>query len=138
MSDFLLRIWTWRIFILNKNSLPTNSNNPQAKMEYEGMSGAFIWEDEGLWKANHKLQGVFAPVLSHRMQLLVGQENDLGFFRSKKFDKQIYQMAKKYFPKWIGFQESRNTFNTEIADRILRVKKVESWRYKKLMDEANN
>jgi len=35
-------------------------------------------------------------------------------------------------------QKARNSFDHEVADRILRVKKVEAWRYKKLMDEVEN
>ena len=73
-------------------------------MEHEGMSGAFIWEDEGLWEhTNHHLINAFKYVIHHRIKLIVGPENDVGVMRSKKFDRQIFEMAKKYFPNWIGF-----------------------------------
>ncbi|CAL2079140.1 hypothetical protein [Tenacibaculum sp. 190524A02b] len=94
-------------------------------MEYETMSGAFIWEDEGLWKVkNHHLADAFKYVIHHRMKLVVGSGNDVGVMRSKSFDKQIFRMAKKYFPNWIGFDEYRCTYNPELADRMMRIRKV--------------
>ncbi|GGG05097.1 hypothetical protein GCM10011344_01840 [Dokdonia pacifica] len=105
-------------------------------MEHEGMSGAFIWEDEGLWEVrSHHLIDAFKYVIHHRMTLVVGPENDVGVMRSKKFDKHIFEMAKKYFPNWIGFDESRCSYNPEIADRMMRIRKVAYWRFQKLLDE---
>lgn len=105
-------------------------------MEYEVFSGSFIWEDEGLWELrNHHLLDAFKYVINHRMHLVVGENHDIGCMRSKRFDKAIYKMAKKHFPNWIGFEKSRCSYNPELEDRILRVKKVEKWRYEKLMNE---
>jgi hypothetical protein len=57
MTDFILKIWIWISFIRNKETLPTESKITNPKFEYETMSGAFIWEDEGLWELkNHHLQ----------------------------------------------------------------------------------
>ncbi len=44
-------------------------------------------------------------------------------------------MAKKYFPNWIGFDESRCSYNPEIADRMIRIRKVADWRFQRLLDE---
>lgn len=104
-------------------------------MELEGLSGAFIWEDEGLWEINHHLADAFKYVIHHRMKLVVGSANDVGAMRSKNFDKQIFEMAKKYFPDWIGFDESRCSYNPELADRMMRIKKVGDWRFEKLLNE---
>ena len=132
MIDFILKTWIWITFINNKETLPTKSNIINPKIQYETMSGAFIWEDEGLWELkNHNLQNAFKYVLNHRMQLIVGQNNDVGIMRSKSFDKSIFEMAKKHFPNWIGFDKSRCIFNSELGDRIHRIKNVENWKLEK-------
>jgi len=89
IKNLFLKIWIWRIFLIYKDRLPTKSKVIHSKMEYESMSGAFIWEDEGLWEVNHRLANAFKYVIHHRMKLVVGPENDVGVMRSKKFDKQI-------------------------------------------------
>jgi hypothetical protein len=65
------------------------------------------------------------------MQLIVESDDDVGVMRSKSFDKSVFEMAKKYFPNWIGFDKSRCSYNSELRDRILRIKKVEKWRFEK-------
>jgi hypothetical protein len=136
MIDFILKAWIWITFIRNKETLPTKSNIINPKMEYESISGAFIWEDEGLWELrNHYLQDALKYVLNHRMRLVVGPDNDVGVMRSKSFDKRIFEMAKKHFPSWIGFDKSRCSYNSALEDRILRIKKVEKWRFQKLLNE---
>ncbi len=136
IPKFLLKVWIWIVFVRSKGTLPTESTISSPKMQYEVLSGAFIWEDEGLWELrNHHLQNAFKYVINHRMKLIVGPEKDVGYMLSVKFDESIFKMAKKYFPNWIGFQESRCSYNPEIRDRILRIKKVENWKYNKLMNE---
>ena len=132
MIDFILKAWIWITFISNKETLPTKSKIINPKVEYETMSGTFIWKDEGLWELrNHNLQNAFKYVLNHRMQLIIGQDNDVGIMRSKNFDKSIFEMAKKIFPNWIGFDKSRCTFNSELGGRIHRIKNVEKWKFEK-------
>lgn len=135
IKNFILKIWIWRTFLFNKVRLPTKSKIINPKMELEGLSGAFIWEDEGLWEINHHLADAFKYVIHHRMKLVVGSANDVGAMRSKNFDKQIFEMAKKYFPDWIGFDESRCSYNPELADRMMRIKKVGDRRFEKLLNE---
>ena len=133
--NFILKTWIWITFLRNKESLPTESKIVNPKMEHEGMSGAFIWEDEGLWEIrNHRLSDAFKYVINHRMRLVIGPDNDVGVMRSKKFDKKIYEMAKKFFPNWIGFDKSRCSYNPELADRMLRILKVAEWRFQRLLD----
>ncbi len=106
------------------------------KMEYEAMSGAFIWEDEGLWELrNHHMASAFKYVINHRMNLVVGTDNDVEFMRSKRFDRQLFKMAKRFFPDWIGFDESRCSHNPELAERMMRIRKVAHWRMEKMFDE---
>ncbi|WGH75263.1 hypothetical protein P8625_14480 [Tenacibaculum tangerinum] len=136
IKNFVLKTWIWITFIRNKEVLPTNSKNTNPKMEYEGFSGAFIWEDEGLWELrNHNLVNAFKYVIHHRMTLVVGSKNDVGVMRSYSFDKQIFEMAKKHFPNWIGFHESRCSYNSEIANSMMRIRKVADWRFQKLLNE---
>ena len=135
MFNILFKIWIWITLLRNKGTLPTVSKIITPKMEYEVMSGSFIWEDEGLWEhRNHHLQNAFKYVINHRMNLIVGPDNDVGYMRSRSFDKKIFEMAKKHFPNWIGFQGSRCSYNPEFAERILRIKKVEKWKYEKLLN----
>lgn len=142
MSSFFERIILkiYYIVILRKytNSLPTTSNIEHPKMEYEGMSGSFIWEDEGLWEVNHRLADAFKSVIHQRMKMVIGPENDVGVMHSKKFDKSIFNIAKKYYPNWIGFREDRCTYHPEIAERMMRILKVADWRIKKMFDEDIN
>lgn len=135
LKYLLLKLWILRIFILHRNSLPTHSNIENPKMEYDIFSGAFIWEDEGLWEAHYQLADAFKSVIHQRMKLIVGLDNNIGVFRSVTFDEQIFNMAKRFFPHWIGFQSARCSYNSELAHRIIRIKKVEQWKYEKLLNK---
>lgn len=137
IKDFLLKLWILRTFLLHRNTLPIASSLENPKMQYEVFSGAFIWEDEGLWEAHYQLADAFKYVIHQRMKLIVGPNNDVGVFRSVKFDQQIFNMAKRFFPCWIGFEDSRCSYNPELAHRIMRIKKVENWRYQKLLNDEN-
>lgn len=133
--NLILKIWFWITFLRNKESLPTESKMMNPKMDYETMSGAFIWEDEGLWELrNHHLLNAFKYVLNHRVHLVLGPNNDAIVMRSKRFDKQIFNMAKRHFPDWIGFHESRCSYNPELAERMKRILKVAEWRMQKIFD----
>lgn len=135
MIDFILKTWIWITFIRNKETLPTKSETINPKMKFEVMSGSIYWEDEGLWELrNHHLQDAFKYVINHRMNLVVGPNSDVGVMRSKSFDKSIFEMAKRFFPDWIGFEKSRCSYNSELEDRILRIKKVEKWRFQKILN----
>jgi len=136
IKDLILKTWIWIIFLIRKEKLPTVSKAINPKMEEEGMSGAFIWDDEGLWELkNHHLLDAFKYVINHRMKLVVGSENDVGFMRSYSFDKQIFKLAKRFHPDWVGFDKSRCSYNQELAERIIRIKKVADWRFQKILNE---
>ncbi|MCL9805472.1 hypothetical protein NAT51_08060 [Flavobacterium amniphilum] len=136
LKNLILKIWLWIIFLISKDELPKKSKIINPKMEYEIMSGAIFWEDEGLSELrNHRLLDAFKYVINHRMKLIVGPENDVGFMRSYSFDKQIFKMAKRFYPEWIGLDESRCSYNQESADRIMRIKKVSRWKLEKFFNE---
>ena len=135
--SWILKTWIWITFLRHKKTLPSESNMVNPKFKFEWMSGAFIWEDEGLWEhRSHHFSGAFKYVIKHRMQLIAGSENDTGFMRSKKFDKQIFEMARKHFPNWVGFDVSRCSFDSNLANRIKRIEKVEEWRMRRLTDDV--
>ena len=134
--NIILKIWIWITFFKNKGTLPSESKIVDPKIEYEIMSGAFIWEDEGLWDCpNHRLQNAFKYVVKHRTNLITGPDNDVRDMRSKKLDESIFKMAKQCFPNWIGFEDSRCSYNAELSERIKRIRKVSEWKIQKLMNE---
>lgn len=135
IKDFILKLWIWRIFRIHKNKLPSEFSIENPKMKYAMSSDAFIWDDEGLWEARHHFANAFSYVIHHRMKLIVGPDNDVGVLRSADFDRQIFNMAKKYFPDWIGFDPQRCSYNPELADRIMRIRKVVDYQIQKFINE---
>ncbi|WP_442266653.1 hypothetical protein ACSIGC_02865 [Tenacibaculum sp. ZS6-P6] len=135
LISLYLRIWFWITFIRYRNSLPTTSDIENPKMEIEGFSQSFTYEDEGLGEAKWPLPEAFKYVISYRTYLVIGIENDKNFMRSKRFDRSIYTMAKRYFPNWIGFDPPRCTYNAELSDRMQRIRKVSLWKFEKMFDE---
>jgi len=119
---------------MNRNKLPTTSDIINPKMEYDVMSGAFHWEDEGLLYYPD-LASAFNYVVNYRTSLVVGPSNNISVMESVNFDKQIFKMAKKYFPDWIGFHESRCSYDPQLAGRMMRIIKVANWRLEKFMNE---
>ena len=55
----------------------------------------------------------------------------------KKY-KQVYERVKKDCPGWIGFQEKRCFYDSELADRIRRIRKVSEWKIEKAFQEYYN
>ncbi|AGC75192.1 hypothetical protein DDD_0065 [Nonlabens dokdonensis DSW-6] len=128
-------IWYWKILWTHRNKLPEKLEIKNPKLQYEGMSGAFFWEDENLWELRYPLTEPFKSVLCHRTKLVLGTQSQIENFSSSKFDKSIFQLAKNYFPDWIGFEESRCTYHPKSANRMIRILKVADWRMEKLMNE---
>ena len=48
-----------------------------------------------------------------------------------------FELAKKYFPKWIGFESSRCSFDAERSDRIKRIRKVSDWKIDKIINDSS-
>ncbi|NQY06018.1 MAG: hypothetical protein HRT68_07475 [Flavobacteriaceae bacterium] len=104
-------------------------------MEYEILSGGFYFEDEGLREIrSHDLVSAFKYVICHRTTLISGKSGK-GYYTHSRFNKRIFNIAKRFFPNWIGFEESRCTYNEERADRIARVRKVAEWKMERMFDE---
>ena len=122
--------------ILHKNSLPKEINIINPKLEIEGMSGAVYWEDEGLPSPlSTYLTRAFVYVIHHRTCLIVGDSKKEDRYGPKNFSKLMFKLAKIYFPDWVGFERNRCTYNSVLANHILRIQKVREWRLKKMFDE---
>jgi len=120
--------------IYQKNSLPKETTLSNPKMEFEGFSWAVYWEDEGIPNPSYRLTQAFLYVIHYRTTLIIGHMHEKENYGPKHFDKLIYKLAKIHFPDWIGFKEERCSFNTELADRILRIRNVAKWRLEKMSD----
>lgn len=123
-----------RVFKKYKNSLPTKSVSENPKMDYHVLADAVVWNDEGIEKCNPKLENALRYALNYRTDLIV-EEN----FKNKKENlnstgKRTFELAKKYFPNWIGFDKNRCEYNPELSERIKRIRKVSEWKIEKLMN----
>ncbi len=135
MKKLFLKIIIWYVFKKYKNTLPTQSNVSNPKMDYYFMQDAVIWEDEGLLESHPKPGKVFGYAVNHRRYLIETSPQEATTQKPDKFNKQVFEMAKKYFPNWIGFDSARCSYNPELSDRIKRIRKVANWQFDKLMNE---
>lgn len=88
--------------------------DPAAKLEYHLFADAIYWSDE-LEGLPGELDDAFRVVLNHRTSLLAGEA---GRFP------EVWEAAQKYFPQWIGFRPERCAANADIAERIIRIRRV--------------
>lgn len=129
MRRILWNILIRKIFWKYRNTLPQKTDVAHPKMEYHAFADAVFWEDEGLTTCNPDLGNTFRSVIHYRTGLITG-DPDSCISSKKDFD-----LAKRYFPKWIGFDPSRCSYNAELSDRINRIRKVSERRVDKLMKE---
>lgn len=118
-----------RTFKRHRNSLPEKSCLSNPKMEYHALANAVLWTDEGLTECHPNLENAFRFVLYYRTNLITGKTN------TGNSDKRYFELAKRYFPKWIGFESSRCSYNAERSHRIERIRKVSDWKIDKIMND---
>ncbi len=106
----------------NRDSFPSGRWLVSPKMEYHVFADAVFWADEFPAEMPTELENAFRLVLNHRTSLLVGE---IG-----RFD-EVWAVAQKYFPSWVGFAQERCSYDPEIADRIRRIRRVANWRIRK-------
>lgn len=136
ISSLFIILWFFRYQRFFKGVLPSISKNKNPKLEYEALSGAFYWDDEGLEKFYGRKLEVLKSLLLYRTFLLEnGNQRPLNV--RLKIYKWIFYQIKRRNPDWIGFQESRCTYNPEVADRIKRIRKVADWRLEKIFNEED-
>lgn len=112
-----------KTFKRHKGGLPTNSKEKNPKMEYAILADGVFWTDEGIDNMTVELDNMFRSVLHHRTCLLVGDQTSEY--------KDSYNLAKKYFPDWVGFSSERCTYNPIHAERIERIRKVSNYQFDK-------
>lgn len=134
IEEMIQKLWIKKTFMAYKNSLPTTSQLENPKMEYNVMADAVAWEDEGLTTCHPDLGNAFRFVIYYRTFLIVNESALSKTHDSMKFDKQIFELAKKYFPDWIGFNSERCTYKVELSDKIKRIRKVSKWKMEKLFN----
>lgn len=123
-----------RVFKKYKNSLPTKSVSETQKMDYHILADAVVWNDEGIEKCNPELENTLRYALNYRTNLIVDEDFGIKKENSNSIGKRTFELAKKYFPNWIGFEKERCEYNPELSERIKRIRKVSDWKIEKLMN----
>ena len=120
IQEFFIR----RAFRKYKGSLPIKSDLENPKFEYHVLADGIVWEDEGIEKCNPKLENALRYVINYRTNLIANKESKIKSDNSRNIGLRSFEMAKEYFPNWVGFKESRCSYNSEISDKIKRIRKV--------------
>ena len=121
-----------KVFKAHKDRLTTTSKVSNPKMEYHTMADAIFWEDEGLREWGFELENSLRHVINYRTTLITEAKHDV---KNEDLNRYIFELAKVYFPDWIGFQEARCSYNAQLASRIKRIRKVSNWKIEKLFNE---
>jgi len=112
-----------------EGALPEGMQQENSVMKYNVLADGVYWTDEGLDGIHWELSNAFRLVLNYRTKLLTNEKNNEN--------KSEYYLAKKYFPKWIGFSESRCSFNEELTSKIKRIQKVSNYKIDKAFKESD-
>lgn len=129
------KFWVKKVFRKYKGCLPTKTEFKNPKMNYHILAGAVVWEDEGIEKCNSDLENAFRYVLLHRTNLICNEKSKID--KLNKSNKKTFDLAKKYFPLWIGFDDSRCSYNSKLSDRLKRIRKVSEWKIDKLINSES-
>lgn len=132
MQKIFLDIWRRYVFIKYRNSLPIKSRITKPKMEYHILADAVVWDDEGLKECNPNLENEFRSVIQYRTDLITGSKGP------SIYNKKDFELAQKYFPNWIGFDSKRCSYDSELSDRIQRIRNVSEWKMNKILDDTSN
>lgn len=134
------KIVVWIQYLLKgrkyRGKLPQISNMKNPKMHYEILSDSVYWEDEGLEELPFELTSAMKYVIHYRTHLITNPDPKDIKGNMKKY-KQVYERVKKNCPGWIGFQEKRCSYDSELADRIRRIRKVSEWKIEKAFQEVD-
>lgn len=101
-------------------------------MEYHVLADGVFWDDEGLREIEWELSNAFRFVINFRTKLITNSNEPNEFYQ------QIYKLAQRYFPNWIGFKKERCSHNEELAERIERIRKVSGWKIDKTFKELED
>lgn len=109
------------LFQMHADKLPHSSTKENPKMEYHTLADGVLWEDEGLIDDEYDdldLENPFRFVIHYRTFLITNEGEPA------ELSKRVYELAKMYFPNWIGFTKSRCEYNATLAHRIARIDKL--------------
>lgn len=134
VEQILQELFIRRTFRKYKNTLPTQSDSENPKTDYHVLADAIVWEDEGIEMCNPKLENALRYALNYRTNLITNENFEIQKENSKNIGKLTFKLAKIYFPNWIGFNENRCSYNSELSDRIKRIRKVSEWKIDKMMN----
>mgnify|MGYP007079439012 CR=1 FL=1 len=123
---------TRRVFKKFKNSLPTKFVSKNPKMDYHVLADAVVWNDEGIETCHPELENALRYALNYRTNLIVEENFNFKKENLNSPGKRTFELAKKYFPNWIGFDKNRCEFNPQLSERIKRIRKVSEWKIEKL------
>lgn len=143
-QDIILTVYLYfasrYFFIRYRNQLISSSEIIAPKMEYYIMPGGVIWEDENEDRILDRLtfSNVFGFVIIYRTKLIKYPDYEKRTKHLNDKHRKAFYLAKKFFPDWIGFQESRCTYNPALSNRLYRIEKVVSWRLKKFEQELGD
>ncbi|MEM9022690.1 MAG: hypothetical protein AAGB22_03050, partial [Bacteroidota bacterium] len=104
----------------------------QQKLKYHVLADGVYWNDEGLEDLKPGLSNAFRFVLNHRTNLLAGSES------SNELSQHVFDLAKRYYPNWIGFREDRCRFDQQLSARIGRIRAVSEWKIEKHFRESED
>ena len=134
VKSIVRQVYVKRIFKKYKNSLPTCSQLENPKMDYHILADAVVWEDEGIENSPSELENMLRYVINYRKNLIVYQNFESEKEALKAIGRKEFELAKKYFPNWIGFHHKRCSYHPELSERIQRIRKVSEWKMEKLMN----
>ena len=120
------------LFLKNQDFLPESSNIENPKMQYHVLADGVFWEDEGFNEMDRNLSNVFRIVINYRTDLITNASKPNQLYQ------RVFELAKRYYPNWVGFKEERRVYNENLAKRIERIRKVSNWKMDKKINEANN
>lgn len=102
-------------------------------MEYHVLADGVFWTDENVVRTDWDLSNAFRLVLHHRTKIILGSEEGKDSMDCKG----AFELAKKHFPKWIGFKKERCSYNKELAERIRRIQRASAWKIDKTLKELD-
>ena len=118
-----------KIFEEYKSFILPHKPEKNSRTQYHVMADAIFWDDEGIKNLNSKLGNSFRCILHHRTSLITGTPEEIYA--------KVYNIAKQYFPEWVGFSEDRTTYCPELADRIERIRKASNYKIEQIENILN-
>ena len=92
-----------------------NASAGTPQLLFHLMADGVFWSDEFPDRLPWELENVRRVVINHRTSLLTGEKGTYP---------EVWEVARRHFPRWIGFDTERSTPQPELARRIARLRRV--------------